>query len=139
MVVALMNNALSFTAAPGEPFIQVTGIGLWSPPEIERHFRELDRALRSVRARRGFARLLIDMSEAKVQTVESAAALDRWTGLTYRERDEVAVICTSTLLAMQTRRTAKIYHRAVFTEKNSAVAWLLSDKSTAASRPTRSA
>lgn len=134
-----MNNTLSFNAAPGEPFIQVTGTGLWSPSEIERHFRELDKVLRAVRARRGFARLLIDMSEAKVQTAESAAALDRWTGLTYRERDEVAVICTSTLLAMQTRRTAKIYHRAVFTEKNSAVAWLLSDKSAAAARPTRSA
>jgi hypothetical protein len=102
-----MNNALSFTAVPGEPFVQVTGTGLWSPAEIERHFRDLDKVLRSIRARHGSARLLIDMSEAKVQTAESAAALDRWTGLTYRERDIVAVICTSTLLAMQTRRTAK--------------------------------
>jgi hypothetical protein len=134
-----MHNALSFTAAPGEPFVQVIGTGLWSPVEIERHFRELDKVLRPIRARQGFARLLIDMSEAKVQTVESAAALDRWTGLTYRARDEVAVICTSTLLAMQTRRTAKIYHRAVFTEKTSAIAWLLSDKTAAASRPARSA
>jgi hypothetical protein len=134
-----MNNTLSFTAAPGEPFVHVTGTGLWSPPEIERHFRALDKVLRPIRARRGLARILIDMSEAKVQTAESAAALDRWTGLTYRERDEVAVICTSTLLAMQTRRTAKIYHRAVFTEKEGAIAWLLSDKSAAASRPARSA
>jgi len=133
-----MNNALSFNAAAGEPFIQVTGIGLWSPPEIERHFRELGKVLRAVRARHGFARLLIDMSDARVQTAESAAALDRWTGLTYRERDEVAVICTSTLLAMQTRRTTKIYRRAVFTEKNAAVAWLMSDKSPTVSRPTRS-
>jgi hypothetical protein len=134
-----MNNALSFTAVPGEPFVQVTGTGLWSPAEIERHFRDLDKVLRSIRARHGSARLLIDMSEAKVQTAESAAALDRWTGLTYRERDIVAVICTSTLLAMQTRRTAKIYHRAVFTERSSAVAWLLSDKSGAASPSARSA
>lgn len=138
MAVDLMNNALSFTAAPGEPFIQVTGTGLWSPAEIERHFRALDKVLRPLRVRHGFARILIDMSEAKVQTVDAAAALDRWTGLTYRERDEVAVICTSTLLAMQTRRTAKIYHRAVFTERTAAIAWLLSDK-TAASRSVRSA
>lgn len=133
-----MNNALSFNAAPGDPFIQVTGTGLWSPTEIERHFRALDKVLRPIRTRHGFARLLIDMSEAKVQTADAAAALDRWTGLTYRERDEVAVICTSTLLAMQTRRTAKIYHRAVFTEKTAAIAWLLSDK-TAAAHSARSA
>ena len=123
-----MNSPLSFTGAPGDPFIQVTGTGLWSPADIERHFRELDKLLRNMRVRQGFARALVDMSGAKVQTAESAAALDRWTGLIYRDRDEVAVVCTSTLLAMQTRRTAKIYRRAVFTDKGSAVAWLLSDK-----------
>jgi len=131
-----MNNPLTFTVAPGDSYIQVVGIGLWSPLDIERHFRDLDKVLRAMRARQGFARVLVDMSGAKVQTAEAAAALDRWTGLAYRERDEVAVICTSTLLAMQTRRTTKIYCRAVFTEKTSAVAWLLSDK---ASRPARSA
>lgn len=123
-----MNDPLSFTGAPGDPFIQVTGTGLWSPADIERHFRDLDKVLRGMRARRGFARVLVDMSEANVQTSEGAAALDHWTGLAYRERDEIAVICTSTLLAMQTRRTAKIYHRAVFTDKEAAIAWLLSDK-----------
>lgn len=129
-----MNNPLSFTGAPGDPFIQVTGTGLWSPADIERHFRELDRVLRTMRTRQGFARVLVDMSGAKVQTAEAAAALDRWTGLAYRERDEVAVICTSTLLAMQTRRTTKIYYRAVFTEKSSAIVWLLSDKAAGKAR-----
>lgn len=123
-----MGNPLSLTGAPGDPFIQATGTGLWSAADIEAHFRDLEKVLRPMRARQGFARVLVDMSGAKVQTIEAAAALDRWTGLTYRENDEVAVICTSTLLAMQTRRTVKLYRRAVFTDKVSAIAWLLSEK-----------
>ncbi len=59
--------------------------------------------------------------------------MNQWTGLIYRERDEVAVICGTTLLAMQIRREARIYLRATFPEKKAAIAWLLSGKGPARS------
>ena len=135
-----MPNRLAISAGPAEPYILVTGYGLWTPQQFEQHFRDLDRALRTMRIRAGFGRVLVDLSLAHVQTAECAAVMSQWTGLIYRERDEVAVICGTTLLSMQIRREAKIYHRATFQEKKAAIAWLLSEKAPdGAGRPSRSA
>lgn len=123
-----MSNLLAISAAPGEPFILVMGSGLWPVEHVERHFRDLERELRAMRVRAGFARVLVDLAEAQVQTTEAAAMLNHWTGRIYRMRDEVAVVCTSTLLAMQLRRETKAYHRAIFPDRKAALAWLVSDK-----------
>ncbi len=132
-----MTNQLAISAAPGDPFILVTGIGLWSPNDVEAHFRALDKALRAMRARAGAARVLVDLSDALVQTAEAVAVMNQWTGRIYRARDQVALICGTTLLAMQIRREDKIYQRVLFQKKPEAIAWLLSDKRGAA--PARSA
>ncbi len=135
-----MPNRLTISAGPAEPYILVAGNGLWTPQQFEQHFRDLDRALGPRRARAGFGRVLVDLSGAHVQTSECAAVMSQWTGLIYRERDEVAVICGTTLLAMQIRREARVYHRAVFPDKKAALAWLLTDKAPdGAGRPARSA
>lgn len=135
-----MPNSLSIIATPGEPFILVQGCGLWSADAFEAHFRTLDRELRAMRIRRGFARVLVDLSDARVQTAEVAAVMNRWTARIYRPSDEVAVICGTTLLSMQIKREARIYQRTVFSDKAAAIAWLLSDdKPDARTRPARSA
>ncbi len=129
-----MTNRLAISAAQGDPFILVTGCGLWSPDDVERHFRALDKALRIMRARVGAARVLVDLSDAAVQTAEATAVMNHWTSRIYRARDQVALICGTTLLAMQIRREAKIYQRVLFRKKPEAIAWLLSDKRSGASR-----
>lgn len=127
-----MTNIITITAAQGDPFILVTGHGLWSADYFEQHFRALDRELRAMRVRNGFARVLVDLSGSLVQTTEAAAVMNHWTARIYRPKDEVAVICGTTLLTMQVRREARIYERRIFTEKAPAMAWLLSDKKSGA-------
>jgi len=135
-----MLNALSISAAASEPFILVTGQGLWSAEHFDRHFRNLDRELRAMRARAGHARVLVDLSDARVQTAEVAAVMNHWTARIYQPRDEVAVVCGTTLLSMQIRRETRDYQRMTFADKASALAWLLSDeKPDARKSPARSA
>lgn len=123
-----MQNHIDISAAPGEPFILVTGVGLWTPAQFEAHFRRLDRDLRAMRARFGLARVLVDLSESVVQTAETAAVMKHWTRRIYRSSDEVAVISSSALLSMQIRHEDCAYRREMFRDWNAAVAWLLSDK-----------
>jgi hypothetical protein len=123
-----MTNSLNISAAPGEPFILVTGKGLWTADQFDRHFRALDRELRAMRARAGHARVLVDLSGALVQTAEATAVMNHWTARIYSPRDEVAVVCATTLQAMQIKREARDYRRMIFPDKKAALAWLLSDK-----------
>ncbi len=123
-----MQNTIGISVASGDPFILVMGHGLWTPTQFERHFHDLDRALRAMRARAGFARVLVDLSDSMVQTGETAAVMNHWTRRIYRTRDEVAVVSPSALLSMQVKREERIYRREVFPDRGAAVAWLLSDK-----------
>jgi hypothetical protein len=129
-----MTNSLTISAKPGEPFILVTGKGLWTADHFDRHFRALDRELRAMRARAGFARVLVDLSGALVQTAEATAVMNHWTARIYGPRDEVAVICAATLQAMQIKRGPGNYQRMIFPDRKAALAWLLSDKQPGSAR-----
>ena len=129
-----MPNSLSISASVRQPYVTVTGKGFWTPASLEQHYRRLDRDLRAMRARAGSARVLVDLSEAAVQTAETAAVMQRWTASIYRETDQVAVICATQLLAMQVRRQAQIRNLKTFTGKQEAIAWLLDDGQAAVPR-----
>ncbi|MBO9574320.1 MAG: hypothetical protein J7494_01155 [Sphingobium sp.] len=122
-----MPNSLTISAEPGQLYILVTGSGLWTPDQVETHFRKLDGDLRVVRRRAGVARVLVDLGKAKVQTAEAAERMHHWTARIYRAGDQVAVICETALLAMQIKHQAKIYNRRIFPDREAAMAWLLSD------------
>lgn len=133
----MTNALLSISADPGQPYIQVTGSGLWAAEDVERHFRSLDQALRVMRHRAGCARVLVDLSEAPVQTADAAELMDDWTARIYRENDQVAVVCGTTLLAMQIKRKTKGYRRETFPEKAAALAWLMADAPARTGRATQ--
>jgi hypothetical protein len=123
-----MPNSLSTSAAASAPYIHVTGSGMWTPQQLEQHFLALDRGLKAMRTRTGFARVLVELGEAKVQTAETAQIMQNWTARIYRETDQVAVICGTKLLAMQIRHQAKIRNLKTFADREAAVAWLLADQ-----------
>ena len=122
-----MPNSLSISAAASQPFVTVTGAGLWSPDQLEKHFRELDHMLKTMRTHRGAARVLVDFGQAKVQTADAASVIKRWTARIYREQDQVAVVCGTSLLAMQMRHQAKVGNLKTFSDRDLAVEWLLAE------------
>lgn len=124
-----MPNSLSISFTSDLPYIIVTGLGLWTPQQVDAHFRQLDRDLRLMRARYGAARVLVDLSKAKVQTAEAAELMHGWTGRIYRAEDQVAVICGTQLLAMQIKHQAKVYNLRTFPGQPAAIEWLLTDAS----------
>jgi len=124
-----MPNSLSISANPGQPCILVTGKGLWTPDQIETHFRKLEADLHAMRKRAGAARVLVDLGEANVQTAEVAEQMHHWTARIYQARDRVAVICQTALLAMQIKHRVKVYNRRIFPDREAAMAWLLADAS----------
>ena len=122
-----MPNSLSTSAAGRQPYVLVTGSGLWTPAELEQHFGDLDRKLQAMRAKIGFARVLVNLGDAKVQTAEAATVIRKWTAQIYGENDQVAVVCGTSLLALQIRHQARVRNLKTFSDRDLAIQWLLAD------------
>ena len=122
-----MSGQLSFSIGERSGVVHVTGAGLWTPEQVERHFRSLDLALRTVRRKHGLARTLVDLREAAVQTAETAQMMKDATARIYQPGDRAAAICATQLLAMQIRRAAQVHQLATFIDHDAALNWLLSD------------
>ena len=122
-----MAGQLSFSIDDQRGLIRAVGIGMWTPETTERHFQNLDTALRIMRRKHGLARTLIDLREAAVQTAETARCMKEGTARIYQPVDRAAVICSTQLLAMQIRRAAQVHQLATFTDVEAALEWLMSD------------
>jgi hypothetical protein len=124
-----MNGDLSFTIDERAALVCVTGRGIWSAERTATHFNNLDKALQRMRQQRGGARVLVDLREASVQTVETAQVMKQCTGRIYRDVDRVAVVCATALLALQIKHSAQVPDLATFLQVEPARAWVLAGKS----------
>lgn len=119
----MLIGTLSFDVAD-DGFITVAGSGLWTPERTAEHFRDLERAVLAVRREGKQVRVLVDLRAASVQTAETAAIMQQWTGRIYKVADRVAVVCATALLAMQIKRAANIETLSTFHEIEPAKAWI---------------
>ena len=118
-----MDNKLSFDV-DHTSLIRVLGTGIWSAERAETHFRNLERAVKAVRLEHGKVNVLVDLREASVQPSETAAVIHDWTMRIYSEADRVAIVCATSLLALQMRRGVNIAPLATFHEIEAALRWL---------------
>jgi hypothetical protein len=104
--------------------LHVSGAGLWAPTLADRHFRELHQLVLRRRAAQQSVLVLVDLTQAPVQTVETAQVIHEQTGRIYREADRVAVVCATMLLALQIKHAAKIGNMSTFEAVEPALLWL---------------
>lgn len=104
--------------------LHVSGDGLWTPALADRHFRDLHQLVLRQRAARQRVLVLVDLTQAPVQTVETAKIIHEQTGRIYREADRVAVVCATMLLAMQIKHAAQIENMSTFEAIEPALLWL---------------
>lgn len=119
-----MDGELSIEVNHRDGLITVLGSRMWSPAQMEAHFRDLERAVLKVRYAHGNVRLLVDLREASVQTADTAAVMHSWTTRVYQPADRVAVVCVSALLALQIKRAANVASLATFYELEPAMRWV---------------
>lgn len=119
-----MNDELRFEVDHTSGLIRVIGTGIWSVERAETHFRNLDRAVQNVRQAHGKVNVLVDLRGAAVQPSETAAVIHDWTMRIYRAADRVAVVCATSLLALQMRRGVNIAPLATFHEIEPALRWI---------------
>ncbi|MBO9574321.1 MAG: STAS/SEC14 domain-containing protein [Sphingobium sp.] len=122
-----MSDIIEITATPRSTFILVEGVGMWTVDQVMRHFHNLDREVYAMRVRNGRVRVLADMSRAQVQTAEVARLMTSETARIYREHDRVAVIVATKLVAIQIKRTSRLYDLQTFEDRSPALAWLASE------------
>jgi hypothetical protein len=123
-----MNGNLSFEADFADGFVTVSGSGMWSAARAKAHFHDLERTVLKIRRDHGAVRVLVDLREASVQTADTAAVVHEWTTSIYRVADRVAVVCATSLLALQMKRAANIETLATFHEIAPAQKWVGSRK-----------
>jgi len=121
-----MSNSIEINTTPNAPYILVEGEGMWTVDQVQRHFHDLERNIRAMRARCGTARVLADMRHAQVQTAEVVQVMISETARIYREHDRVAVIVATKLMAMQVKRSSTVHDRQTFEDHAQALAWLVS-------------
>ena len=119
-----MNDKLGFEVDHTSGLIHVIGTGIWTVERAETHFRNLDRAVQNVRRKHGKVNVLVDLRGAAVQPSETAAVIHEWTTRIYREADRIAVVCATSLLALQMRRGVNIAPLATFHEMEPALRWI---------------
>ena len=105
-------------------YVAVQGTGYWSPAYLDAHFAELADILVRLRKQRK-VRVLVDLTQAAVQSAGTAERLSHWTSKIYREEDRVAIVLASSLIKAQMRRVAIIANRELFLSRTAAMTWLL--------------
>jgi hypothetical protein len=104
--------------------MRLTGRGLFSIEQVEAYFTHYRRLAERMRRERGAVRVLADLREAAVQSVEVAGYVrDRGEGLR-REEDRFAVVLASSLVKLQMRRVVGSPQHAFFLSPAAAETWL---------------
>ncbi|WP_041391678.1 hypothetical protein [Sphingobium sp. SYK-6] len=115
---------LAFEVRERDGCVRVFGAGLWSPDEAQAHFRALEQTILKLRRERAPVRVLVNLREAAVQTAQTADLMRTWTARIYRAADRVAVVCATTLLALQIRHVANVPNLATFQDVFLAEEWI---------------
>ncbi|MDF0545198.1 hypothetical protein PX699_22860 [Sphingobium sp. H39-3-25] len=105
-------------------FVRVTRSGMWTESQARDHYRELDTLLKRIRLSSGGANVLLDLTQAMVQTSAVAKVIAEATANIYKPVDRVSVLCSSALVGLQIKRQARIDNLATFSDEAAALEWL---------------
>ncbi|WBO20712.1 PilZ domain-containing protein [Sphingomonas abietis] len=107
-----------------ERMIRVTGTGIWSMALLDRHIDQLKRLVARSRAGGGGLRVLVDLSEAAVQTPAVAARIAQMTDEIYGPDDRVAIVVPSSQLKIRMRHLVRTARSRTFLAHVVAEQWL---------------
>ena len=110
---------------PSTGIIIVEGRGLWSPEAADDHFEAMAALIRQARTKPHGVRVLIDLRAAAVQTTDTSRSIQDQSELLYEPQDWVAIVLSSSLLAMQMRRVSGAATYRHFNDPCEARSWLL--------------
>jgi len=122
-----MTGSVSFEIDPATGMFLGRAVGMATPEVTTAHFDRMEIAVRHARQAGHTIRVLMDLREAPVQTPETAAALKAGGERIHRAGDRIAFLCNSALMTMQLKRNNYPGAVAVFSDRDEAVDWLLSD------------
>ena len=118
----------NITTDLGSGIIEVEASGFWTLAHVEGFLRDLDREARRVLSTGKRHMLLCDFTRAAIQSQEVIATLQA-TALTMSLKSrKVALYTDGKLARLQVKRIASVRDdMAVFDDRESALAWLLTD------------
>jgi urease gamma subunit len=106
-------------------FIRITGVGFWTPAEIDTHFDELGDLIARMRQVRTDVRILVDLRESGVQSPETIARISARITDAYRDGDRIAMVLSSSLAKMQMKRAIQNLQHEMFVSPKAAEQWLM--------------
>ncbi len=122
----IAKQSRTFELTAGKDVLVVKSAHFWSKSEIEQHFEDVEKALRTMRAQYRIGRMLVDLTNAGAQSKESTGHIYERVKNLHREGDRVAFIVSSALLAMQLRRVQGPARYEYFENEAAALGWLRS-------------
>jgi hypothetical protein len=117
-------GSLSIDADRIDGIIHVTGIGFWTPEQVDRHFGQLRRVIDARRVPGDDVRVLVDLRAAPAQSPETAARIGLATETIYEASDRVAIVLASSLAKLQMRRVVQRARHEMFISPDAALTWL---------------
>ncbi|SFO20321.1 hypothetical protein [Sphingomonas sp. OK281] len=118
----------SITTDLGSGIIEVEASGFWTLAHVEDFLRDLEREARSVLATGKRHMLLCNFTRAAIQPQEVIAMLQRMALTMPLRSRKVALYTNGKLARLQVKRIASVRDdMAVFDDRASALAWMLTD------------
>ena len=104
--------------------VEINGCGFWSAAVVDEHFTELAIRVDQLRRTTQMIRVLVDLTEAMVQTAETTERLKYETRRIWRSDDRIATVVRSTLAGMQINRAVDVTNHRTFMNMADAQGWL---------------
>lgn len=109
---------------PGSGLIRVMGRGQWSTAQVGVHFAALRNLLRQRRATGEPVRVMIDLRESEVQSLDTMDSISDARANLYAPEERVATIVESSTLRAQLKTVGTTENRAFFLSPTAARIWL---------------
>jgi hypothetical protein len=98
--------------------------GNWSMEDTLRYAQRTRVAVDATRARYGRVKVLIDAATGITQPPESIAHIQRMDTQIYRPADRIAIVVSSSLMKMQSKRVEMCATKEAFISRHAATTWL---------------
>jgi hypothetical protein len=124
-----MKAKYRFTFDPAKSILHVSLSGFFNPTDLSEYLSSRAKEREQARHLSGRLRMIVDARAAPVQSPDTAAEVQSdWEDAIRSPLDKIAVIPSSALHAMQTRRTIQSEQIRVFMSVDEAEQWLMSDE-----------
>jgi hypothetical protein len=121
-----VTNKYEFSYDPVSGILLVNLSGYLLPDEIPTYLAQRLQNREEARRKAGQLRMLVDATEAPVQSADTVASVQRdWEDAVRSPHDRIAIVPSSALHAMQARRTIQSDQVRIFMSAEEARQWLI--------------